>query len=340
MGINAFNGDVSIIQTLDDEPNDSGGLTAAQLKEKFDAAPNLIKHYINTALIPSITAGNIPFAPSANVPAYTVQAAVENVQAQVADVAFGVIPDGSVTQAKMAPDMKKNVRGGVAAYEKKTQTAAFMQAGVYTFIVPAGITGVDAWICGGGGGGGGYTATGSSQILGGGGGGYWRLYRDIPVTPGQSIPVTVGAGGLGGQQSGNASQSGLSGGYSQFLDENRRQYGGAGSVGTDGAQGGSGGGAYMSPGGFGGADGTSRYASSWYSGGLGGRCLPPYNPYDSEYYGSGGGAYNGTGGPHAGSGQGGSAEAGYGGGGSGGSRGSSASVPGGNGGCGCVKIYY
>ncbi len=291
-------------------------------------------------LLPDLMAGNIPFAPAVGVPADTVQAAVVNVQAQLAGIALGAIPDGSVTQAKMAMDMKKNVRGGVAAYEKKTLTAAFTAAGDYTFTVPAGITSVDAWVCGAGGGGGGYNTTGTSQIYGGGGGGYWKLYRDIAVTPGQVIPVTVGAGGLGGMQTGNASQSGLSGGYSQFLDESRRQYGGAGATTMPGGQGGSGGGAYMSSGGFGGSDGTGQEGSSWYPGGAGGRCLPPYNPYDSEYYGSGGGAYNGTGGPHAGSGQGGSAEAGYGGGGSGGSRGSSASVPGGSGGSGCVKIYY
>ncbi len=33
MSITEFTEDVSIIQTLDDEPNDTGGLTAAQLKE-------------------------------------------------------------------------------------------------------------------------------------------------------------------------------------------------------------------------------------------------------------------------------------------------------------------
>lgn len=46
--------DLDIIQALDDEPNDVGGLTAAELKAKFDEAGNLIKEYINESLIPQV----------------------------------------------------------------------------------------------------------------------------------------------------------------------------------------------------------------------------------------------------------------------------------------------
>ena len=49
-----LNGDLNIIQKLDDEPNDVGGLTSAQLKAKFDEAGNAIKDYINNDLIPAI----------------------------------------------------------------------------------------------------------------------------------------------------------------------------------------------------------------------------------------------------------------------------------------------
>lgn len=47
--------DMDIIQKLDDEPNDVGGLTAAELKAEFDKAGNLIKSYINETLLPSIS---------------------------------------------------------------------------------------------------------------------------------------------------------------------------------------------------------------------------------------------------------------------------------------------
>lgn len=47
--------DLDVIQKLDDEPNDVGGLSAAELKAKFDEAPNLIKKYINETLIPQLS---------------------------------------------------------------------------------------------------------------------------------------------------------------------------------------------------------------------------------------------------------------------------------------------
>lgn len=53
-----LNGDLNIIQKLDDEPNDVGGLTSSQLKAKFDEAGNAIKDYINNDLIPAIIAAD------------------------------------------------------------------------------------------------------------------------------------------------------------------------------------------------------------------------------------------------------------------------------------------
>ena len=46
--------DVTVIQQLDDEPNDVGGLTAAELKAKFDETNAAVKSYINDELIPSV----------------------------------------------------------------------------------------------------------------------------------------------------------------------------------------------------------------------------------------------------------------------------------------------
>lgn len=48
--------DLNIIQKLDDEPNDVGGLTSAELKAKFDESGNIIKKYINETLIPAVLA--------------------------------------------------------------------------------------------------------------------------------------------------------------------------------------------------------------------------------------------------------------------------------------------
>lgn len=102
MPIPTFDDDLGIIQKLDDEPNDVGGLTAAQLKAKFDEGPIAIQDYINDILIPSICAEAIPFSATTAVQSSTVQDAIENVQKQIEDMAIGNIPDGSITPQKLS----------------------------------------------------------------------------------------------------------------------------------------------------------------------------------------------------------------------------------------------
>ena len=50
--------DLYIISLLDDEPNDVGGMSSAELKAKFDEAANTIKTYINESLIPELAGAN------------------------------------------------------------------------------------------------------------------------------------------------------------------------------------------------------------------------------------------------------------------------------------------
>lgn len=52
--IDPITADLNIIQKLDDEPNDVGGLSAQELKAKFDEAGNIIKEFINDSLIPQV----------------------------------------------------------------------------------------------------------------------------------------------------------------------------------------------------------------------------------------------------------------------------------------------
>ena len=47
--------DLDNIQKLDDEPNDVGGLSAAELKAEFDKSGNTIKKYLNETLIPQLS---------------------------------------------------------------------------------------------------------------------------------------------------------------------------------------------------------------------------------------------------------------------------------------------
>ena len=54
-----FEDDLVIIQKLDDEPNDVGGLTAAELKAEFDKGNLTAQKYINETLIPRIVADDL-----------------------------------------------------------------------------------------------------------------------------------------------------------------------------------------------------------------------------------------------------------------------------------------
>ena len=109
---------------------------------------------------------------------------------------------------------------------KKLQlfTKRFYPAGNYTWIVPKGCREVDVFLVGGGGaghngsgGGGGYTKTFKKDTSG------WRDGDAISVAPGQSSPITVGKGGIGGY-----SEVAPNGGYSQFLNSSYRANGGNG----------------------------------------------------------------------------------------------------------------
>ena len=101
MAIRPFEDDLNIIAKLDDEPNDIGGLTAAELKAQFDAAGLAVQSYINESLIPDLKAENLGFTTSAGVPAHNVQEAIEQVQGQITQVVLGELPDGSISPEKL-----------------------------------------------------------------------------------------------------------------------------------------------------------------------------------------------------------------------------------------------
>lgn len=83
MALSKFEKDMNIVAALDDEPNDVGGLTAAELKAKFDEGGNAVKKYLNDTLIPEI----------------------ESQKANTSDLqglVLGQIPDGTITSEKLA----------------------------------------------------------------------------------------------------------------------------------------------------------------------------------------------------------------------------------------------
>lgn len=54
MALSKFEYDMVIIQKLDDEPNDVGGLSAAELKAKFDEGGEAVKTFLNDTMIPEL----------------------------------------------------------------------------------------------------------------------------------------------------------------------------------------------------------------------------------------------------------------------------------------------
>ncbi len=54
MALTKFTKDMAIISALDDEPNDVGGLSAAELKAKFDEGGVAIQAFLNETLLAEI----------------------------------------------------------------------------------------------------------------------------------------------------------------------------------------------------------------------------------------------------------------------------------------------
>lgn len=55
MALTQFSKDMNIISALGDEPNDVDGLSAAELKAKFDEGGIALKKFINETLLSEIT---------------------------------------------------------------------------------------------------------------------------------------------------------------------------------------------------------------------------------------------------------------------------------------------
>ncbi len=98
---------VNVIRELPNRPTGTGYMTAAQLKAKFDEAAENIKACFNNLiddLQSSSAAASIGFARTTGVAEDTVQAAIVNVQSQIAGVSQGAVADGSITAAKLDAD--------------------------------------------------------------------------------------------------------------------------------------------------------------------------------------------------------------------------------------------
>lgn len=214
MAVSTFTTDLNIIAALDDEPNDAAGLTASQAKAKFDEAGLTLQSYLNDTMIPELDAVHLPYD-------YTVSGG-QTLKEAVEELTAGVMPDGSVTPAKLSGDIYTNddicttatkalyglgseavpddVLIKLAGARQWNLLQSYTTAGTFTWTVPD-IHGdglpceIGVWMVGGGGSGAAYAvSTTYGYYLSGGASGYARNMT-LTVTPGDEITVVIGAGG-------------------------------------------------------------------------------------------------------------------------------------------------
>ena len=104
MAFTEMTDDLDIIAKYPDEPYEEEGFTSTAFKASFDQGAKLCKAALNAlvrALNASTAAASVGFRRSANIPENYVQDAIENVQAQIAGVTQGAVPNGSITGEKL-----------------------------------------------------------------------------------------------------------------------------------------------------------------------------------------------------------------------------------------------
>ena len=124
--------ELGTVSTLDDRPNDTGGLTAAELKAKFDADAGTLKEYVNDVLIPFLegasAAASLGITTIPGFSADNIQTALEQIVQAMQDVTQGSVADGSITLAKLAAEVTAVALGGAAA--SHTHGAGDINSGV------------------------------------------------------------------------------------------------------------------------------------------------------------------------------------------------------------------
>jgi hypothetical protein len=283
----------------------------------------------------SIVSGAVPTGMSFNTSTGVISGTVSAVGT---DTTYSFTVRASSTNNSLTSDVDR----AFSILVKAPVITSYTATGSSTFNVPTGISSVQVLVVAGGGGGGGATGF---EVGGGGGAGGYIYTASQPVTPGGSVPVTVGSGGTGAPnqstqppnssgdiapgKGGNsafgpitATGGGIGGG--QYWDGQPGGSGGgdAGNIGdsTGGpgtpGQGNAGGGSYneaaASTGGGGGGAAAAGSNGVPGSGGAGGAGSSVSITGSSVQYAGGGGG----GGPHGGGGSGGAGGAGGGGAGS------------------------
>jgi len=135
MALSLFTKNMSIIALLPDEPNDVGGLSAEQLKEKFDEGGNALKEYLNKTLIPeveaAIEAAALGVSSGSGIDGrIIVDGSIGTEKYAAASVTEPVIADGAVTEPKIADSAVtgNKVAKGSIGREHLTEDAIMLQS--------------------------------------------------------------------------------------------------------------------------------------------------------------------------------------------------------------------
>lgn len=103
--ITQFDGSMDYISQLPNEPNDTDGMSADELKAEFDRAGQEIKEYINNTLISELSATTGADEIGASIPGTavaTVAAAITYILQEMQSISQGGVADEAVTTAKIA----------------------------------------------------------------------------------------------------------------------------------------------------------------------------------------------------------------------------------------------
>ena len=103
MSLPRMNTDLNIIQTLDDRPNDTGGLTPAALKAKFDEAVTTFQNWMNNTFSSYLEsyagAGSIGVTTFDNYTDTDLQSLLESMAADITSAGVGNISSNSIYTA-------------------------------------------------------------------------------------------------------------------------------------------------------------------------------------------------------------------------------------------------
>lgn len=117
MSLTKFETDMNIISRLDDEPNDVGGLSSAELKAKFDEAGLTIQKYLNEVLLPSIQK-ELTNLPAGAAGGYYIPT-VKQVSEKQVEISFTASKEGMEAVSPVAITLAAGPAGspGMSAYE-------------------------------------------------------------------------------------------------------------------------------------------------------------------------------------------------------------------------------